>query len=185
MYPTSQKWKDNIYKNVQCVMNIYIDDVLVNPDYIFDFKKGGNVFDEEFALGSTPSQYIEMQLYKDKIPSNPKIVRVEYGILINNALTVAEVNKMLVGTLNGIQVKSLSANDSSFEMIPIGIYNVDDYTDNDDNTITIKALDNMIKFEFNYDGSELIAQNGYATLAEVAQDICNKAEVELRFYLFS
>lgn len=43
----------------------------------------------------------------------------------------------------------------------------------------------MIKFEFNYDGSELIAQNGYATLAEVAQDICNKAEVELRFYFFS
>ena len=66
-----------------------------------------------------------------------------------------------------------------------GIYNVDDYTDNDDNTITIKALDNMIKFEFNYDGSELIAQNGYVTLAEVVQDICNKVGVELRFYFFS
>lgn len=59
-----------------------------------------------------------------------------------------------------------------------GIYNVDDYTDNDDNTITIKALDNMIKFEFNYDGSELISK-GEATLSEVAQDICNKAGVEL------
>lgn len=43
----------------------------------------------------------------------------------------------------------------------------------------------MIKFEFNYDGSELIAQNGYVTLAEVVQDICNKAGVELRFYFFS
>ena len=59
-----------------------------------------------------------------------------------------------------------------------GIYNVDDYTDNDDNTITIKALDNMIKFEFNYDGSELISK-GEATLLQVAQDICNKAGVEL------
>lgn len=178
MYETSKKWKQNIYENTVCAMNIYIDDVLVNPDYILDFKKGGNAFEEEFCLGGTPSQYVEMKLYKDKMPESLKKIRVEYGILINHALTVAEVNAMLVGTLNGIPVKSLSSNDSSFEMIPIGIYNVDDYTDNDDNTITIKALDNMIKFEFNYDGSELISK-GEATLLEVAQDICKKAGVEL------
>lgn len=178
MYETSEKWKQNIYENTVCAMNIYIDDVLVNPDYILDFKKGGNAFEEEFCLGGTPSQYVEMKLYKDKMPESFKKIRVEYGILINHALTVAEVNAMLVGTLNGIPVKSLSSNDSSFEMIPIGIYNVDDYTDNDDNTITIKALDNMIKFEFNYDGRELISK-GEATLLEVAQDICKKAGVEL------
>ena len=178
MYETSEKWKQNIYENTVCAMNIYIDDVLVNPDYILDFKKGGNAFEEEFCLGGTPSQYVEMKLYKDKMPESLKKIRVEYGILINHALTVAEVNAMLVGTLNGIPVKSLSSNDSSFEMIPIGIYNVDDYTDNDDNTITIKALDNMIKFEFNYDGRELISK-GEATLLEVAQDICKKAGVKL------
>lgn len=185
MYSVSQKWKENIYKNVQCAMNIYIDEVLINPDYILDFKKGGNVFDEELLLGSVPSQYIEVQLYKGQIPSTPKVIRVEYGILINNALTVAEVNARLLGTLNGIPVKSLSSNDSSFEMIPIGTYNIDDYTDNDDNTITIRALDNMIKFEFNYDGSEITNEQKSATLIEVAEDICNKAGVELRFYFFS
>lgn len=178
MYNTSKKWKEKIYKNIQCIMNIYIDDVLINPDYITSFKKGGDIFDGEFALGSTPSQYIEMQIYKEHV-STPKKIRVEYGALINNALTVAELNAILVGTLNGIKVKSLSSNDNSFEIIPIGIYNVDDYTDNDDGTITIKALDNMIKFEFNYDGSELINKKGYATLLEVAKDICNKAGVEL------
>ena len=36
----------------------------------------------------------------------------------------------------------------------------------------------MIKFEFNYDGSELISKSE-ATLLQVAQDICNKAGVEL------
>lgn len=36
----------------------------------------------------------------------------------------------------------------------------------------------MIKFEFNYDGSELISK-GEATLLQIAQDICNKAGVEL------
>lgn len=179
MYETSKKWKQNRYENPVCAMNIYIDDVLINPDYILDFKKGGNAFEEEFCLGGAPSQYIEMKLYKDKIPLMPSKIKVEYGILISHSLTVTEVNAMLVGTLNGIPVKSLSSNNSSFEMIPIGIYNVDDYTDNDDNTITIKALDNMIKFEFNYNGKELIDKKNEATLLEVAQDICNKAGVEL------
>ena len=53
------------------------------------------------------------------MPETLSKIRVEYGILINHALTVSEVNAMLVGTLHGITVKSLSSNDSSFEMIPI------------------------------------------------------------------
>lgn len=183
MYSTSQKWKDTIYKNVQSALNIYINDELINPDYILDFKVGQTLFDdEELKLGSISSKYIEFQIYKDQMPTNMNTVKVDYGILINHALTVAEVNAMLVGTLNGIQVKSLSANDSSFEMIPIGIFNIDDWTDNDDNTLTIKCIDNMSKFEFNYDGSNLTYP---VTLLEILEDICNKAGVELRFYFFS
>lgn len=121
MYKTSAKWKEKIYKNPICVFNIYIDDVLINPDYILDFKKGGNAFEEEFCLGGTPSQYIEMKLYKDKIPQIPSKIRVEYGILVNDdvILSVKEVNKMFIGTLNNIQVKSLSSSNSNFEIIPI------------------------------------------------------------------
>ena len=176
MYSTSQKWKETIYKNVQSVLNIYIDDELINPDYILEFKVGQTLFDEELTLGSISSKYIEFKIYKDKMPENMSKVKVDYGILINHALTVAEVNAMLVGTLNGIKVKSLSANDSSFEMIPIGIFNIDDWTDNDDNTLTIKCIDNMSKFEFNYDGSKLEYPT---TLLTVLQDICSKAGVEL------
>lgn len=182
MYNTSQKWKENIYKNVQSAMNIYIDDVLINPDYILDFKVGQTLFEEELKLGSISSKYIEFKIYKSQVFENMKTVKVDYGILVNNALTVAEVNSMLVGTLNGIQVKSLSTDDSSFEMIPIGIFNIDDWVENDDNTLTIKCIDNMSKFEFNYDGSKLTYP---ATLLEVLQDICDKAGVELRFYFFS
>ena len=54
MYLRSKEWEENIYNNPICAMNIYIDDVLVNPDYILDFKKGGNAFEEEFCLGGTP-----------------------------------------------------------------------------------------------------------------------------------
>ena len=177
MYSTSKRWKDTIYKNVQSVLNIYINDELINPDYILDFKVGQTLFDdEELKLGSVSSKYIEFKIYKDKMPANMNTVKVDYGILVNNGLTVAEVNAMLVGTLNGIQVKSLAGNNTSFEIIPIGIFNIDDWTDNDDNTLTIKCIDNMNKFEFNYDGSQLTYP---ATLLTVLQDICKKAGVEL------
>ena len=67
------------------------------------------------------------------------------------------------------------------EIVPIGHFILESIDKNDDNTITIKAIDNMIKFEFNYDGSTL---NYPITVLEVLQDICSKAGVELRFYFF-
>lgn len=67
------------------------------------------------------------------------------------------------------------------EVVPIGYFTLESIDKNDDDTITIKAIDNMIKFEFNYDGSAL---NYPATILQVLQDICSKAEVELRYYFF-
>lgn len=67
------------------------------------------------------------------------------------------------------------------EIIPIGYFNVDEISMNDDYTVTLNLLDNMIKFEFNYDGSKL---NYPCTILTVLQDICLKAGVELRFYFF-
>ena len=120
MYSTSQKWKQNIYRNVQSALNIYIDNELINPDYILEFKVGQTLFDDsELTLGSVSSKYIEFKICKDKMPANMNTVKVDYGILINNALTVAQVHAMLVGTLNGIKVRSLTKNDNSFEVIPI------------------------------------------------------------------
>ena len=155
MYNTSQKWKENIYKNVQSILNIYIDDVLINPDYVLDFKVGQTLFEENLELGSTTSKYIEFKIYKEKMPQNMKRVKVDYGILIDSSLTVKQVNSMLLGKLKGIKVKSLTKNNGEYEIIPIGIFNIDEYKENDDNTLTIKCIDNMSKFEFNYDGSSL------------------------------
>lgn len=117
---TSQKYKETIYNSsIQSVVNIYVDDVLLNPKYLTDFKKGCELFNDSLELGSVPSQYIEMKIHKKSGITNPKNIRIEYGILVNYSLTVAEVNAMLVGALNGIPVKSLNGNNKSFEMIPI------------------------------------------------------------------
>lgn len=176
MYNTSQKWKENIYKNVQSILNIYIDDKLINPDYILDFKVGQTLFEENLELGSITSKYIEFKIYKDKMPQNMKKVKVDYGIKINESLKVSEVNTSILGTLKGIKVRSLTGDTNGYEIIPIGIFNVDEYKDNDDNTLTIKCIDNMSKFEFKYDGSTLTYP---ATLLEVLKAICSKAGVEL------
>lgn len=181
---TSQRYKNTIYNpSIQSVVNIYIDNVLLNPKYLTDFKSGcEDLFGDNLELGSVTSQYIEMQIHKDSGIINPKKIRIEYGILVNNALTVTEVNKMLIRDFNKLQVKSLAKENKNFETIPIGIYNVDDYDNEDDNVINIKALDNIIKLDADdgyYDASELIKEKGYATLGEIAEDICNKKGLEL------
>ncbi len=179
---TSKRWDENIYNNFQSIIKVYCDDVLIDSKYITDFKIGSILFEEELSLGSTPSQYIEIQIHKQANIKIPKIIRVEYGVLLNYALRVEEVNSLPVQELDKIPVRRLSRDDSDYEMIPIGIYNVDDYNDEDDNVINIKALDNMINLEQNngyYDASELINKNGYATLGEIAQDICNQKGLEL------
>ena len=67
----------------------------------------------------------------------------------------------------------------------IGIFNLDEISKDDDYTVTLKLRDNMIKFEFNYNGKTLIDNNnGKAKIIQVLQDLCPKAGVELRFYLF-
>lgn len=63
------------------------------------------------------------------------------------------------------------------EEVPIGYFNADEISKDDDYTVTLKLLDNMIKFEVNYDGSTLEYP---ATLLTVLQDICSKVGVELR-----
>lgn len=62
------------------------------------------------------------------------------------------------------------------ETVPIGYFNVDEISKDDDYTVSLTLIDDMSKFEFNYDGSAL---NYPVTILTVLQDICSKAGVEL------
>lgn len=89
-----------------------------------------------------------------------------------------KIHKMsLPDTCNNIYVTTGIGN----EVVPIGYFNLESIKKEDDDTVTITALDNMVKFEFNYDGSTITLP---ATMMEVLQDICTKAGVELRFCFF-
>ena len=61
------------------------------------------------------------------------------------------------------------------EIVPIGYFTLEDIKKDDDYTVTITAIDYMVKFEFNYDGSEITYP---ATMIQVLRDICSKAGVE-------
>ncbi len=67
------------------------------------------------------------------------------------------------------------------ESIPLGYFNIEEIKKEEDYTVSLKLLDDMIKFEFNYDGSKI---DYPCTILNVLQDICLKAGVELRFYFF-
>ena len=62
------------------------------------------------------------------------------------------------------------------EIVPIGYFNVDEISKDDDYTVSLTLIDDMSLFEFNYDGSILLYP---ATMLQVLQDICSEAGVEL------
>lgn len=148
MYNTTDSYKSKIY-NVNHFLKVYINDAEIESKYILDCRPSSTLFTNgEIELGSTPSQTVELKLYKSVVPA----------------------------TINKVEIKS----GITGEIVPIGIYNVDKASTSDDYTVTLSLADNMIKFEFNYDGSKLVNDNdGKVKIIRVLQDICSKANVEL------
>ena len=148
MYNTTDSYKSKIY-NVNHFLKVYINDAEIESKYILDCRPSSTLFTNgEIELGSTPSQTVELKLYKSVVPD----------------------------TINKVEIKS----GITGEIVPIGVYNVDKAPTSDDYTVTLSLADNMIKFEFNYDGSKLVNDNdGKVKIIRVLQDICSKANVEL------
>ncbi len=148
MYNTTDFYKSKIY-NVNHFLKVYVNDVEIESKYILDCRPSSTLFTNgEIELGSTPSQTIELKLYKSVVPA----------------------------TINKVEIKS----GITGEIVPLGVYNVDKAPTSDDYTVTLSLADNMIKFEFNYDGSKLVNDSdGKVKIIRVLQDICSKANVEL------
>ena len=183
MYPTSERYKELAY-NRESILKIYVDGTEINSKYILNFKSAYSLFSsDEFCLGSTPARMIEFKIYKDALPITYKNIYAESVMKIrNDILKVSELNKKKVKDVSNLPVYLFG---KQYETISIGHFTLEEINKDDDYTITIKAIDYMIRFEFNYDGSGLInASGGKAKLINVLQDICSKGGVELRFCFF-
>lgn len=126
---------------------------------------------------------IESKYILDCKPSNTLFTNGEIELGSTPCQTVElKLYKSVVPTvITKVEIKS----GITGEIVPIGIYNVDKAPASDDYTVTLSLTDNMIKFEFNYDGSKLVNDNnGKVKIIQVLQDLCTKAGVELRIYFF-
>lgn len=125
---------------------------------------------------------IDKKYILDCKPSQPLFSNDKFSLdsITSQAIELKLYKTVVPETINKIYIESGIPG----EAVPIGYFNVDAISKEDNYTVTLKLLDNMIKFEFNYDGSQIIKEKGYAEIIEVLQDICSKAKVELRFYFF-
>lgn len=82
----------------------------------------------------------------------------------------------IIATPVEIQIGTLI--DNSYEYVPMGVFNIQEEPTTDGNKTTLKLRDNRVKFDFNYDGSTLIEQNGGSvTKRQILEDICTQAGV--------
>ena len=67
-----------------------------------------------------------------------------------------------------------------YEYVPIGYYQIKDNPTTANGKTTYKLIDRSKNFDFNYDSSKVIEQNGgSATFLQIVEDICAIAKVEL------
>ena len=152
MYTVTDKYKQLIYQeDMQHLLNVYINGSLVNLED--DLKLGFNI---SYALFNND----EFSL----------------GTTPAKMIELKLYKKDLPTQLKSFYIET----GVSDQIIPIGYFTLESIEEDDD-IVTIKAIDNMVKFEFNYDGSKLTYP---CTIIKVLRDICLKAGVELRFYFF-
>lgn len=151
MYQTTDNYKAKIYQ--------------ANTKHLLNIYINGKKIDERYVLDYKETQ----QLFSNDEFCLGSVTSKAVELKIYKTAVPEKINKVYIES--GI----------SGEPVPIGYFNVDEISREDDYTVNLKLLDNMIKFEFNYDGSKL---NYPCTILSALQDICSKSGVELRFYFF-
>lgn len=110
------------------------------------------------------------------IPNGSKIFMLENFISKEVTLILHEVDLSVIKDQVKISIGTLVNED--YEYVPVGIFNIQDKPTTDNGKTTIKLRDNSVKFDFNYNGKDLINNNsGSATKLQILQDICNQAGV--------
>ena len=149
MYPTTNTYKSKIYND--------------STRHILRVFLDGFLVDEKYIGGFKPA----FNLFPQKKFALGTVVSQSAELILHESIVPQNISQIYVES--GI----------SQEIIPYGYYNIDANKKINNHKVTLKLYDNMIKFEFLYDGSQVIQQNGYAEIIDVLEDICDQAEVEL------
>lgn len=115
MYNTTDSYKSKIY-NVNHFLKIYINDAEIESRYIGDCKPSSTLFTNgEIELGSTPSQTVELQLYKTAVPDSITKIEIKSGIT-GEIVPIGMYNVDKISKVNDYTVSlTLSDNMTKFE----------------------------------------------------------------------
>ena len=137
---------------------IEINDILIDENDILEFTiKEGIISGDNFELGGAISSTFSCKINNlhhlyTNINFKGKSFKIYIGIVLSNGLT---------------------------EYVPMGKFNIDEYKE-DNNFISIEALDSMIEFE-----KEYVSKLTYpATAKAMLQEICSICKVELETKTF-
>jgi hypothetical protein len=151
---TSQDYKDVIYTGgAEHDLKLWVNDVLQDniQEQIEEISRIARVFpngNDTFTINELITQEVDIILHD-----------VPY-----NTLTTGQI-KFSIGTYIESQ--------EDFEYVPMGIFNIAEVEDNENNRITLKLKDNSIKLDKPYNAKPLIDESGgTATLQEILEDIC-------------
>ncbi len=120
MWNTSDRYKELIYNiNTKCLLNIYIEDILIDDNALIDFRISHTLFSsDKIELGTTPSKAIELQIRAEALPEKYDNFYIETGINV----------------------------DGKNEIVPIGYFTLESI-EKDDDLVTLTIVDYMMMFE--------------------------------------
>lgn len=153
MYRTSDLYKKKIYSgDAKHKLNLsFLEDADLYCEKLIVKPRIIATGSKRFGLDTFVSKEAELILHDIDLDEVPSQMTISIGTLID---------------------------DNAYENVPIGIFNINNKPTTDKNKTTFKLYDNAVKFDFNYNGQELIEANGgSATKMQILQDICSKAGI--------
>lgn len=163
---TSQEYKEVIYTGgAEHDLKLWVNDVLQDniQEQIEEISRNARVFpngNDTFTINELITQEVEIILHD--IPYN--------------TLTTGQI-KFSIGTYIESQ--------QDFEYVPMGIFNIAEVQDNENNKITLKLKDNSIKLDKPYNAKPLIDESGgTATLQQILEDICEFCDITTKITSF-
>lgn len=104
---------------------------------------------------------------------------IDYFIAQEIELILHKIDTSIIQDQVEISLGTLvDSENNTYEYVPLGIFNIQDTPKTDKDKVTIKLMDNRVKFDFGYNAEPLIEENGgTATKLQILNDICTKAGV--------
>lgn len=156
---TEEEYKEIIYSgNAEQNLKLWVNNVEIEDidEYCEQITINSRVFpngSETFNINELVSKQVEIIVHD----LNPSIFNGEI--------------QFSIGTL-------VDEENSIYEYVPMGIFNIEDMPTTDNGVTTITLRDNSVKFDIPYNAQPLIEQSGgSATLKQILDDICEKCGV--------